>query len=372
MTGRIQVIVGGQYGSEAKGHIAGYLAARETRPPLCIRVAGPNAGHSVVHPDTGVKYALRQIPVAAVTNPHAILAIGAGSEIDPSVLIQEINLLESDGIGVRHRLFIDPGATILTEDHREVEASVNLVGRIGSTGKGIGAARAGRIMRTASTVGSPPHPDDKQWWQAICKEVRPVQGIALGWITDGNTVQIEGTQGYGLGLHGKHYPQCTSSDCTAVDFLAMAQVNPWWVERYDLNVWVVFRPYPIRVAGNSGYLRDETTWEELGLEPEYTTVTKKMRRVGRWDPQLAMSALIANGHPLTGKLGANGMTVKAAITMLDQLDPAVAGETSWDKLSASTAVRDFLLQFRLETGLWPALGTTSDRTCIRLDEEPPF
>ena len=40
----VDVIVGGQYGSEGKGHIASFLAREYA---LLVRVGGPNAGHKV-------------------------------------------------------------------------------------------------------------------------------------------------------------------------------------------------------------------------------------------------------------------------------------------------------------------------------------
>lgn len=46
----VDVLVGGQYGSEGKGHIASYLAREYD---LLVRVGGPNAGHKV-HLDTEV------------------------------------------------------------------------------------------------------------------------------------------------------------------------------------------------------------------------------------------------------------------------------------------------------------------------------
>jgi len=344
---KLQIVVGGQYGSEAKGAVAGYLAAPEDSP-LCIRVAGPNAGHSVVNPETGKKYALRQIPVGAVTNPAAMLGIAAGSEIDPYVLEEEITRLEADGIEIRRRLLIDPGATWLTSAHKDREATSGLVGRIGSTGKGIGAARADRIMRTAQTVGQ--HRDSF----ARYGQIGSVAAAASQALNVDLTVQIEGTQGYGLGLHGEHYPQCTSSDCTAVDFLAMARISPWIVPREKLEIWIVFRPYPIRVAGNSGYLHGETTWEALGLEPELTTVTKKIRRVGLWDGGLAAAAIDANGG--------DSAPIRLALTMADQIDPAIAGVTDVDKLWRSDRLAGFVHQFERDTGRTPAMITTSDRT----------
>ncbi len=150
--GKLQVIVGGQAGSEGKGAVAACLArhAAESRTPLAaVRVAGPHAGHSACAPD-GTKWALRQIPVAAVVNPDAKLYITAGSEIDIDVLTAEITRLEEGGHKIRERLTIDPMATIVEARHKEAEAAHGIVGRIGSTGKGIGAARAERIWRTAT------------------------------------------------------------------------------------------------------------------------------------------------------------------------------------------------------------------------------
>lgn len=346
---KIQVVVGGFWGSEGKGAVAGYLAEKE-QTLLAIRVAGPNAGHTAFSPTTGKKYALRQVPVAAVTNPGALLGIAAGSEIDPYVLAEEIAWLERDGIEVRNRLIIDPGATWLTQEHRDRETFSGLTARIGSTGKGIGAARAARIMREAPTVGQ----NRAEFGQF--GQVQSVSLSAAGMLNVGGTVQIEGTQGYGLGLHTEFYPQCTSSDCTALDFLAMAQIQPWIVPPEALEIWVVFRPYPIRVAGNSGPLHGETSWEQLGLEPEYTTVTKKIRRVGTWDGELAAAAVDANG----------GYRARLALTMADQLDKQLEGCTDPEKLLDSGPFRKFLSTFEADCGSMPAIVTTSDRTYCEL------
>jgi hypothetical protein len=58
--------------------------------------------------------------------------------------------------------------------------------------------------------------------------------------------------------------------------------------------------------------------------------------------------------------------------MMDQLDPDIAGATDWDRLANSPKVAAFLHKFEIQTRLWPTLATTSDRTCVRLTEEPPF
>lgn len=319
--GTLHVVVGGQYGSEAKGHVAAYLAKRHDAAAV-VRVAGPNAGHTA-YDDQGRRWALRQIPVAAVTNLECELMIAAGSEIDPDVLAGEVHLLQEAGIPILDRLLIDPSATVIEPVHRAVE-SQTLVDAIGSTGKGIGAARSDRALRKAMTWAA--H-DDSRRYQSV--------DVSMGvraHLNHQNDVIIEGTQGYGLGLHAGYYPQCTSSDCRAIDFLAMVGISPWmevggvpYDHPVELAIWPVFRTYPIRVAGNSGPLEGETSWEELAdrtagyIQPERTTVTQKVRRVGEWDAGLARAAMVANGAP--------SHALRPVLTFLDYRFPELANCT---------------------------------------------
>jgi adenylosuccinate synthase len=235
------------------------------------------------------------VPAGAVVSPGSPLAIAPGAEVDPEVLNKELADLRNAGIPVQHRLTVDPQATLPTTEHQQreqtdvfrgrvsgrdtTEHEVNLVERIGSTGKGIGAARADRIMRTAELIGG-----DNYLNLAVDQ-----------WLDQTRDIVLEATQGYGLGLHAGYYPFCTSRDVRAIDVLAEAGISPWHPQIDSVEVWVVFRPFPIRVAGNSGPLLGETTWDDLGLPPEFTTVTNRMRRVGMWDAGLAREAIEENG-----------------------------------------------------------------------------
>lgn len=311
----VTVVVGAQFGSEGKGAIAGHLGKAMGDDDIAVRVAGPNAGHTA-HDKDHREWKLRAVPVAAVTSPNCWLHIAAGSEIDTEVLLGEINDLDNAGFDVSRRLSIHPSATVLHPKYIADEQSLGLVGRIGSTGKGIGAARSARVMREANTAISSP---------------------TLGpWLTDESgpfdfgtydRVVIEGTQGYGLGLHTWFYPTVTSSDCRAIDFLSMCGISPWAQYIDELNVVLVARVYPIRVAGPSGPLRGETTWAELNLPEERTTVTQKIRRVGEWDQDLVMEAITANGG------GNFNRSVRLALTMLDQKYPEIKGQTTQDGLT---------------------------------------
>lgn len=382
----LDIIVGGQYGSEAKGHVTQQVIKDKMKdavfngdemeldfPILNIRVAGPNAGHTVYadvrdnsfEQPVMKKFAFRQLPVGVVEDANKVYcAIAAGSEIELEVLLAEIGIVKGAGLWPEHQIVIvDPEATLLVpEDHNEEKWS-GLTERIGSTGKGVGAARQARLGRIPGRRLVDSDDAIKALTDAGCI-VRPLEWLYSydpSLVADGDNIKyqivIEGTQGFGLGLHAGDYPQCTSSDCRAVDFLAMAGISPWAVDQKMIVVWVVFRPFPIRVAGNSGPLFGETVWADLGLPEERTTVTQKIRRVGQWDAALASDAVRANGGP--------SVNVRAALTMADQVDPAVAGVTDMAELYKSDAVSEFITRVAA-SGAVVDMVTTSPFTAVWL------
>lgn len=345
--GDIHVVVGGQFGSEAKGHVAAQLHQRY-KIHAAIRVGGPNAGHSAVDAD-GRVWALRTIPVAAVVDPDCQLVIASGSEIDIEVLESEIDMLERAGHNVIERLNIDGQATILEPEHIAQEQNIELQQRLGSTAKGIGAARADRLMRKAPVAAD--RLDDRYLHPDTAYEMQMLHQM-------GGNILIEGTQGFGLGLHAGYYPFCTSNDCAAIDFVSACHIQP----HKQTDNWVVFRTYPIRVAGNSGPMFGETDWETLAaksggyIQQERTTVTKKVRRVGQWDHMLAMDAIVANG-------GVQYDRLHPVLTFADYLDPNLAGKTTWHELTTSEAW-SWICSREAELGIKFEGFTTSNRHII--------
>jgi hypothetical protein len=132
---------------------------------------------------------------------------------------------------------------------------------------------------------------------------------------------------------------------------------------------MVARVYPIRVAGNSGPLENETTWAELGLPEEKTTVTHKIRRVGEWDSKLIREAAMANGiathkYQLTPpNYNAPG---RVALTMVDQKIPQIHGATHLDDVDDDTRDQIWQLINEVEHNAGAPVGmyTTSADTCI--------
>ena len=121
----VDVIVGGQYGSEGKGNIAYYLAPEYD---LLVRVGGPNAGHKV---PTTPEYTHRLLPSGTLARqPDAKLLIGPGATLDIPQLLREI---AQCGVEVGD-LFIDPQAMVIEE--ADIDAEKKLIKGIGSTGDG--------------------------------------------------------------------------------------------------------------------------------------------------------------------------------------------------------------------------------------------
>lgn len=279
----VTVVVGGQFGSEGKGKVAHYLA-KEMQASYVVRCGGSNSGHTVID-DNGTARVFRHLPTAAIL-PNVKLALCAGSYIDVEVLLKEIE----DTAITPDRLIIDSEAVIITQDCKDMESASGLVQAIGSTGSGTGAAVAARVQRADVTFAKDV--------LALHPYIADVTMTLRNSLDKKERIVIEGTQGFGLSpLHSRFFPKVTSRDTTAGAFVAEAGLSPLDVD----DIALVIRAFPIRVAGDSGPLEHEISWDILtkeGNHPapihEYTTVTKKLRRVARFDPKTVKRAIAIN------------------------------------------------------------------------------
>ena len=160
----VDVLVGGQYGSEGKGQVAAYLAPEYQ---VLVRVGGPNAGHTVYEEPT--PFTFHQIPSGTRSNPSAQLVLGPGTILSVDRAIEEIGKCEIS----KDRVAIDPQVMLVEEGDRLAESS--LVATIGSTGQGVGAATVRKILRTSA---EPPArlARDEPRLKAYIKETRLVFG----------------------------------------------------------------------------------------------------------------------------------------------------------------------------------------------------
>ena len=279
----ITVVVGGQFGGEGKGKTVAHLC-RNCGYDAAVRCGGPNSGHTITLNNKQV--VLRQIP-AGIVNSNTKLFLGAGCILDLDVLSREISHfgLHPD------RLKIDHNALILKNDYAQKEKENHFDTRIGSTCTGTGIAVAERVMRRGNVSLATDIPLLEPYLTDVSKDVQLLH-------LNGKRIIVEGTQGFGLSLyHSPYYPYVTSRDTTASSFLSEIGVSPLIVS----EIVMVLRTFPIRVGGNSGPLPNEITWKAIQLESGYqeeilelTTVTNRVRRVGRFDIEIAKKAAIAN------------------------------------------------------------------------------
>jgi len=292
----VDVLIGGQFGSEGKGHIAGKLAKEYD---LVIRVGGPNAGHTVSS-ETGV-YTYHQLPSGSKDCKAKIL-LGPGMTIDKAKLLKEI---DQCGIGP-DRLCIDPQAMIIQQKH--VDQETDMKDEIGSTASGSGAAAAAKILGRTST---PPTLAKDDAELTIYTEKRPgFAGDAVSELEmhyrERKKILLEGTQGSGLSIFNGQYPYVTSRDTNVAGCLAEVGISPKRVRR----IIMVVRTTPIRVGNpdggkfSSGGLKNETTFADIaksaGLDPdkvteaEKTSTTNRYRRVGWFDWELFRRSCMIN------------------------------------------------------------------------------
>jgi adenylosuccinate synthase len=285
----VSVVVGGQYGSEGKGKVALELVRSDRSARIAVRPGGTNSGHTAYTRD-GKRVVVRQLPAAAIDG-NVRVVLPAGSYID-------VNLLRREMAEVRlpaHNLVIDPRAHVIRADHVHWEQAAGLLDNIGSTGSGTGAAVLSRIGRGALSLPHATFASEVAELLPYLSDAAPVLDAA---VRHGDRIVVEGTQGFGLSpIHGDAWPKCTSRDTTASAFLAESGLSPRVVDQ----VVLVIRSHPIRVAGDSGPLRNETTWESIAARAgapidlsELTSVTQKLRRVGLFDAEIVRRAIMVN------------------------------------------------------------------------------
>lgn len=280
--GKLNLVMDGQWGSTGKGKIAGYLALKDL-PDFAVCNFMTNAGHWFRSKQFG-DFLVQQIPISAV-NPAVELYLASTCAITMKTLEYEIAQFENRGIRILNRLHIDRHAVIIEDRHANTEHETTV--RIASTMKGCGLALAEKVQRLAQVKLAKDIPSLAPYICCVADEIRDR-------LDEGQTGIGELAQGFDLSLnHGMQYPYTTSRDITPMQFMNDCGLT----HHYLGDVYGVLRTFPIRVGaveeggqtlGVSGpYYADqhETSWAEVSkiagweIEPERTTVTKRIRRV---------------------------------------------------------------------------------------------
>jgi adenylosuccinate synthase len=320
---KVDVVVGGQFGSEGKGHVTSYIAREYA---VLVRVGGPNAGHKVFqepHP-----YTHHQLPSGTSRNQEAKLILAPGCVLNSEKLMEEISKYSVTA----ERLSIDPQAMIISKN--DIRSEAGLVKRIGSTGQGVGFASARRIKDRGGKVSLAKDipelmPFIRESWTVLEEAYRKNQNVL-----------VEGTQGAGLSLYHGIYPHVTSRDTSVAGCLSEAGIPPSRLRK----VVMVVRTYPIRVESpeksSSGQMDLEIDWETISRRSgipldqlkttEKTTTTARKRRVGEFDWAWLRHSAALNGP------------TDLALTFVDYLNRKNEKARRYDQLDSAT--KEFIFE----------------------------
>jgi adenylosuccinate synthase len=339
------VVVGNQWGDEGKGKVVDWLT--DQAHGVVRFQGGHNAGHTLVI--NGQKTALQLIP-SGVMRPGVACYIGNGVVVDPQHLLLEITRLEAAGVEVRSRLHISESCPVVLPSHvaldvaREARRESVGIGKIGTTGKGIGPAYEDKVARRAVRLQDLKHPQRlaEKLREALdlhnftltgylgatavefeptyarllelAEVIRPLLadvGHRIGEARKrGERILFEGAQGTLLDVDHGTYPFVTSSNCVAGNAAAGAGVGPAYLD-YVLGIT---KAYTTRVG--SGPFPSELPIDEPGtvghhlhtVGQERGTVTGRPRRCGWLDAAALKRANLINS------------TTGQCITKLDVLD----------------------------------------------------
>lgn len=365
--GKVTVVLDSQAGSCGKGKFIGYLSQRDNiANAICNFMS--NAGHTYVT-NYGTKVVTQQLPTSII-NEDTKIYIGPEAAITPGILFNEMH--NYDSLLGNRKVYIDKNAVVIKNEHRIKEAEIL---RSGSTFKGCGAARADKVMRQAELFGSyfnNNHKSSTSLWRI---EITDCGKAINDAIDNGESVIVEGSQGFDLDINfGLGYPHTTSRQCHAGQLVADCGISPRLVD----DIIMIMRPYPIRISNTTNLKNEdgselvvssgdysgseEITWDEVKRRcgapddiefGEITTVTKRMRRVFELNWDRLMYAVKVN------------RPTQIALNFAQYIDWGAYRCNDYGKLPEK--VTDFIHRVEYTTGVPVTLIGTGERNCDIID-----
>ncbi len=320
-TGKVDVLLGLQWGDEGKGKVVDVLTPRYE--VIARFQGGPNAGHTLEF--EGQKYVLRSIP-SGIFQGDKVNIIGNGVVLAPDLFMAEAKELEKSGHSLKNRLLISKKAHLIMPTHRVLDAAIEASkgkSKVGTTGKGIGPTYTDKVSRTGLRVGdiledfpqkyaahkaqhektlrSLNYTDyditevEKTWMEGIeyLKQFTIVDSEheVNRVLTSGKNILAEGAQGTMLDVDFGSYPFVTSSNTICAGACTGLGIGPNKIG----EVFGIMKAYCTRVGAGPfpTELFDETGKTIRNLGHEYGAVTGRERRCGWIDlVQLRYSVMI--------------------------------------------------------------------------------
>ncbi|MDZ7662458.1 adenylosuccinate synthase [Thiohalophilus sp.] len=328
--GKNVVIIGTQWGDEGKGKIVDLLTDRAS---AVVRFqGGHNAGHTLVIGDK--KTVLHLIP-SGVLRENVQCLIGNGVVLSPEALLDELKMLENEGVPARERLRISEACPLILPYHvaldhaREVARGKKA---IGTTGRGIGPAYEDKVARRGLRLGDLFHrerfaaklgevldyhnfalqhyfksePVDFQQVLdqslAMREELQPlvadIPELLNQHMQAGNNIMFEGAQGALLDIDHGTYPFVTSSNTTAGGASTGSGMGPRNLD-YVLGITKAYTtrvgsgPFPTELY-DGNLLMDEVGARLAERGHEFGSTTGRPRRCGWFDAVALRRSVLIN------------------------------------------------------------------------------
>ena len=269
---KADVVIGAQYGDEAKGKIAHYLCKSGGYTHVIRFNGGCNAGHTIYH--KGKKFITHHIPCGVFYGVHSI--IGPGCVVDPERFFKEIQELEDAGIPAEALVSIAKNAHVITDEHREEDGKDST---IGTTKRGNGPAYRDKYARKG--VRAEEMECFKDYLIDVYEELHSKPNTK---------VLLEGAQGFGLDIDHGDYPYVTSSHCTAASAL-LSGIPPQAVNR----IWGVAKIYETYVGAKKFESDDDVFKIIRNIGKEYGATTGRPRQCNWLDWDFLEKSVRMNG-----------------------------------------------------------------------------
>jgi adenylosuccinate synthase len=167
--------------------------------------------------------------------------------------------------------------------------------KIASTQKGVGRALARKVGRDGRVARDFANDLSNSGFNVTTHDINY-------FLNRGYAAMVETPQGMGLSLNNGFYPHCTSREVSVSQSLSDAGLHPSTLA----HTLATFRTFPIRVGhiydedgkiiGDSGPVypdQAELCWSNFpNVEPERTTVTKRVRRIFSFSETQYAEALV--------------------------------------------------------------------------------
>ena len=320
--GKVDVLLGLQWGDEGKGKVVDVLTPRYD--VVARFQGGPNAGHTLEF--EGQKYVLRSIP-SGIFQGDKLNIIGNGVVLAPDLFMDEAQALEQSGHQLHARLHISKKAHLIMPTHRVLDQAYEAqkgTNKVGTTGKGIGPTYTDKVSRVGLRVGDilddfpRKYAEAKARHEAILRSLGfeyDIRDVERRWmegveylrqfpivdseheinhlLAEGRTVLCEGAQGTMLDIDFGSYPYVTSSNTICAGACTGLGLGPNRIG----EVYGIMKAYCTRVGAGPfpTELFDATGARIRELGHEYGAVTGRERRCGWIDLVALRYSIMVNG-----------------------------------------------------------------------------